>query len=221
MRLTVLDTDIKDVKIILSPTIFEDHRGTYREIWNILAFDPGAGVSELRGIGPQIWVSDDISTSHQNVLRGIHGDYKTWKLVSCLYGRLYLVVVDNRPDSPTYREYISLTLSDRNYLSVLIPPGCGNGHLVLSPVAVFHYKQSEWYDPAGQFTIPWDDRDLDIFWPLTTLPITSRRDESVSGRLMQKAMSENKIGRDDCMFGIPVIDKDNGKDNDNREGTRE
>jgi len=176
-NISVADTAIQGVKVITPLHVFEDHRGIYRETWNQFDYDTDP---DLRIPGKGVYfVADDISVSRRNVLRGIHGDYKTFKLVSCLYGAFFLVVVDWRPDSPTYRQYVKITLSDRNYLSVLIPPGCGNGHLVLSETAIFHYKQSEYYNRGGQFTIAWDDPALNICWPISTFPILSERDRVV------------------------------------------
>jgi len=207
MSMNVTETEIGGVRLITPPTVFEDHRGVYRELYNDKDYHPAVGHPSLRGAGPTngLWVADDISTSYKGTLRGIHGDYKTWKLVSCLYGRFYLVVVDNRNDSPTYGRYLGLTLSDRNYLSVLIPPGCGNGHYILSDVAIFHYKQSEYYDREGQFTIPWDDMGLDIFWPIEK-PITSERDESMSSKLKRRIRRKEVMdGRAEMLFGKPVV----------------
>jgi len=109
------------------------------------------------------------------VLRGIHGDDKTWKLVSCPWGRFYLVVVCMDQRSKFYKQWQAFTLSDTNRLQVLVPPNHGNGHLVLSEWAIFHYKQSQYYDRVNQFTLKWNDPELDIYWPIGT-PILSGRD---------------------------------------------
>jgi dTDP-4-dehydrorhamnose 3,5-epimerase len=123
------------------------------------------------------FIEDDISVSRRDVLRGIHGDAKTWKLVSCLHGSFYLAVVNCDEKSKAFGQWVSFTLSDRNRYQVLIPPHHGNGHVVLSDWAVFHYKQSEYYDPARQFTYRWDDPRLKIWWPIRS-PILSKRDEA-------------------------------------------
>ena len=108
-------------------------------------------------------------------MRGVHGDANTYKLISCLYGTIYLLVVDNRPWSPQYKEWISFTLSDKNRKQVLVPPGYGNGHLVMSKTAVFHYKWSEYYNREAQFTIKWNDPEYEFWWPVKH-PILSQRD---------------------------------------------
>lgn len=159
---------MEGVKVIEPPTIFEDHRGTYVEIFN-------AELYKQNGIDVT-FVQDDISVSSRHVLRGIHGDRETWKLVSCLYGKFYLVVVNWDETSEQYRQWESFTLSDGNRLQVLIPPKFGNGHVVLSEHAIFHYKQSTYYDRSGQFTLTWNDPNIGIWWPISA-PILSRRDQ--------------------------------------------
>lgn len=159
---------LDDVLIIKPPTIFEDFRGTYVETYNEKLYTE-AGINVK-------FVQDDISVSVRNVLRGIHGDDVTWKLVSCLYGEFYMVVVNWDKDSPQFGQWESFTLSDQNRLQVLIPPKFGNGHLTQSKLAIFHYKQSAYYNRARQFTILWNDPKLNIRWPAKN-PILSKRDE--------------------------------------------
>ena len=156
------------VRVLTPPTIFEDFRGSYVETYNERIYQE-AGVSVH-------FVQDDISTSSRHVLRGIHGDSHTWKLISCLYGSFYLVVVDCDTASPGFGKWESFTLSDRNRQQVLIPPMHGNAHLVLSELAIFHYKQSSYYDRSQQFTYAWNDPRLNIWWPVKN-PIVSQRDE--------------------------------------------
>jgi len=164
----VFATKLESVLLIKPPTVFEDFRGHYIETYNRNAYFT-AGI-------PIDFVQDDISISHRHVLRGIHGDTKTWKLVSCLQGSFYMVVVNNDPNSSQYREWVSFTLSDTNHLQVLVPPNFGNGHLVMSERTIFHYKQSTEYDRAGQFTLLWNDPTLKIWWPIQN-PIVSQRDQ--------------------------------------------
>ena len=108
-------------------------------------------------------------------MRGIHGDNKTWKLISCLYGEFYLVVVNNDKKSKNFKKHILIKVSDKNRLQVLVPPKHGNGHLVTSNEAIFHYKQTTEYDRKSQFTIKWNDKTLNINWPIKK-PILSKRD---------------------------------------------
>lgn len=163
-------TDLDGVLKIQPSTNFEDFRGSYVEIYNRHLF-------QRAGINID-FVQDDFSVSSRGVLRGIHGDNRTWKLVSCLWGRFYLVVVDARTESEHFGKWTSFNLSSTNRTQVLIPPGFGNGHLVLSDEAIFHYKQSTEYNRSEQFTILWNDPKFGIWWP-TTSPILSRRDSGL------------------------------------------
>lgn len=169
MKLNIVETDLRGVKLITPPTVFEDFRGHYVETYN-------EEIYKAAGIEVN-FKQDDVSVSRKNVLRGIHGNNETWKLVSCLYGAFYLVVVNNDPDSPQYLRWQGFTLSDVNRQQVLIPPKFGNGHLVVTEIAIFHYKQSTNYNRESQFTIKWNDPKLKIWWPLKNSLILSRRDE--------------------------------------------
>ncbi len=164
-------TRLEGVHLITPPTIFEDFRGSYIELYNDDLYRK-AGIDVT-------FVQEDISVSTRHVLRGVHGDAETWKLVSCLHGKFYLVVVNWDERSPQYRQWDAFVLSDQNRLQVLIPPRFGNGHLVLSESAIFHYKQSTYYNRAGQFTVLWNDPNLNIWWPVGD-PILSRRDAGLA-----------------------------------------
>jgi dTDP-4-dehydrorhamnose 3,5-epimerase len=159
-----------DSVLLIKPPVFEDFRGDFVETYNEKLYQE-AGIHAH-------FVQDDISVSTQHVLRGIHGDQETWKLVSCLYGRLYFVVVNWDESSPQYGQWESFTLSDVNRAQVLVPPKFGNGYLVMSEFAIFSYKQSTYYSRAGQFTILWNDPKLNIWWPVRT-PILTQRDEGI------------------------------------------
>lgn len=160
------------VLLVKPPTVFEDFRGSYVETYNEKLYTE-AGITIK-------FVQDDISTSRRNVLRGIHGDRETWKLISCLHGEFYLVVLNYDSESPQFGLWEGFTLSDRNRLQVLVPPKFGNGHAVLSESAIFHYKQSTSYNRATQFTVLWNDPRFKIRWPIEK-PILSNRDEGRDG----------------------------------------
>ena len=160
-------TKLEGVLLITPPTIFEDFRGSYVEIYNDQLYRQ-AGVNVN-------FIQDDISTSSKHVLRGIHGDSQTWKLISCLAGKFYLVVVNWDKTSSQYGQWEAFILSEDNRQQVLVPPKFGNGHLVLSEQAIFHYKQSTDYDRTSQFTLAWNDPKLKIWWPIKN-PILSQRD---------------------------------------------
>lgn len=170
--LQVEKTKLDGVLMITPATVFEDFRGCYIETYNKKMYHD-AGVA-------QKFIQDDISISTQHVLRGIHGDRKTWKLVSCLRGTFYLVVVNYDETSEQFGQWQGFTLSDSNHKQVLILPNFGNGHVVMSPEAIFHYKQTTYYDRAEQFTINWRDPRFNFWWPVKT-PITSIRDEGEHG----------------------------------------
>jgi dTDP-4-dehydrorhamnose 3,5-epimerase len=157
-----------DGVLLIKLDVFEDFRGQYVETYN-------EEFCRNNGIDVK-FVQDDISVSSRDVLRGIHGDAETWKLVSCLYGKFYLVVVNCDKESKDFGKWQGFTLSDVNRHQVLIPPRHGNGHVVLSEQAIFHYKQNTYYNPKGQFTYLWNDPQLKIWWPIKN-PILSQRDE--------------------------------------------
>lgn len=154
--------------LLIKPAVFEDFRGQYVETYNEELYSK-------QGINVK-FVQDDISVSSRHVLRGVHGDAETWKLVSCHFGKFYLVVVNGDRDSKEFGKWQSFVLSDANRHQVLIPPKHGNGHLVLSDLAIFHYKQNTYYNPKGQFTFLWNDPQLKMWWPIDN-PILSQRDQ--------------------------------------------
>ena len=164
----VLKTKLKGVLQIF-PNIFGDLRGQFVETYNEELY-------KKNGINVR-FVQDDISVSTKNVLRGIHGDNKTWKLLSCLYGKLYFVVVNCDENSKDFGKWQSFILSDVNRQQILVPPKYGNAYLVLSKKAIFSYKQSTYYDPKRQFSYKWNDSRFKIKWPIKN-PILSERDKS-------------------------------------------
>lgn len=146
---------------------FYDHRGYYWTNWQKKKF---------RTIN---YNHDKFSLSKRNVLRGIHGDKKTWKLVSCVYGKVYFVVIDFNKKSKSYLKYRSWILSQKNGLQILVPPYYGNGYLCLSKECLFHYKLSykgKYIDQRKQFSIKWNDPKIKIKWPIKR-PILSNRDK--------------------------------------------
>jgi dTDP-4-dehydrorhamnose 3,5-epimerase len=124
---------------------YEDYRGSYTETYN-------QDIYKHFGIN---FIQDDVSVSRRDVLRGLHGDDHTWKLISCPYGKIYFVILDCNIDSKTFGQQKSFILSGENALQVLCPSKFANGHLVISDEAVFSYKQSSEYDKNSQFTISW------------------------------------------------------------------
>lgn len=160
-------TKLDGVLLITPPMLSEDFRGTNTESYNRRIYNDNGIEHDF--------VLDSISTSRKHVLRGIHGDDCTTKLISILYGTAYFVVLNQMPDHPQYGQWQSFTLSDTNRLQVLVPPNYGNAHLVMSDNVVFSYKLTHYYDRERQFTIKWNDPKFNIWWPITN-PILSERD---------------------------------------------
>jgi dTDP-4-dehydrorhamnose 3,5-epimerase len=154
--------------LLIEPECFIDRRGYYIETYNEqLYYDNGIKIK---------FIQDDISVSKKNVLRGIHGDQNTWKLISCFYGEFYFVVVNCDQMSSDFGKWQTFVLSAENRRQVLVPPKYGNGHLALTDQIIFHYKQSTYYNRNGQFTYKWNDPKLNIIWPINN-PILSERDK--------------------------------------------
>ena len=155
----------------VTPSIASDARG---DIWTSFLKD------DVEALLPKslCFKHDKFSQSKHNVLRGIHGDSKSWKLVTCVYGEITQVVVDLRLGSPTYLKWQSYKINKAEQKMVLIPPGCGNAYYVSSEQAVYHYKlayEGEYIDAAEQFSVRWDDPSIGINWPVGD-PVLSERD---------------------------------------------
>ena len=123
---------------------------------------------------------DKFSLSKKNVLRGLHYDNKTWKLISCVYGKVFFVVVDCRKSSKNYLKFDSVVLDSKDNIQILVPPNFANGHLCLSKECVFHYKLSylgKYYDVKKQNVLKWNDKRVKINWPTNKNLIMSIRDK--------------------------------------------
>ena len=152
----------------------EDHRGTYEPLYVKDIYTES--IKEHTGDIVE-FMEDDFATSSKHVLRGIHGDDRTWKLVTCLYGSYYIVVVNCDPNSDKFGQWQNFTLSDTNKYQLLIPPFHGHAYVVMSDKAIFHYKQSCIYQGMNkQFTYKYDDSRFNIWWPIKN-PIVSERDD--------------------------------------------
>ena len=165
-----IPTEIPDV-LILEPRIFGDERGFFFESYNATRFH------ELTGFNGE-FVQDNHSRSAQGVLRGLHYQIRQpqGKLVRVVAGEVYDVAVDLRRSSPTFGQWIGVTLSAENKRQLWIPSGFAHGFYVVSEMAEFLYKTTDYYAPEHERTLRWNDPQLGIDWPITAAPILSSKD---------------------------------------------
>lgn len=136
---------------------FEDLRGFFVETYNKEKYH-AAGITVD-------FVEDDTSVSKKNVLRGMHGDDRTWKLITCSHGSVFFTAVYGKEGDPDFGVWESFELSDTNRRRILVPPYYASGYAVLSDKAIVNYKQSELFRPGGQFSFKWNDPRFGIKWP--------------------------------------------------------
>ena len=170
--MNLITTAIDDVKII-EPKVFGDERGYFLESWNQQTFDN-------LGLDLQ-FVQDNHSYSQQNILRGLHYQLEKpqGKLVRVTEGEVFDVAVDIRKSSPTFGQWVGVLLSSANHRMLWVPPGFAHGFYVTSETAHFFYKCTEYYAPECERSIQWDDKSLNINWPLVpdTPPLLSKKDQ--------------------------------------------
>lgn len=168
--MNVIETKLPGV-LVIEPDVFPDDRGHFLETWNSKRYK-NAGI-------PGTFVQDNVSFSKKGVLRGLHFQYPQpqGKLIQVLSGQVVDVAVDIRIGSPTFVQWISEIVSDTNHKQLYIPPGFAHGYCVLSETAVFSYKCTDFYNPAFENGIIWNDPDLNIDWS-TKKPILSVKDSN-------------------------------------------
>ncbi|WP_374536442.1 dTDP-4-dehydrorhamnose 3,5-epimerase [Chitinimonas taiwanensis] len=168
--MNVIDTAIAEVKII-EPKVFGDERGFFYESFNQARFEAAIGRSVS-------FVQDNHSRSAKGVLRGLHYQLQQaqGKLVRCTLGEVFDVAVDIRRSSPTFGQWVGVSLSAENKRQLWVPEGFAHGFLVVSEVAEFLYKTTDYYAPAHERAIRWDDAQLGIQWPLQSAPALSAKD---------------------------------------------
>lgn len=156
----VITTKVADV-LVIEPKVFGDERGFFFESFNQRTFNAATGTD-------QSFVQDNHSRSAKGVLRGLHYQVgqPQGKLVRVVRGAVFDVAVDIRPGSATFGEWFGLELSEHNNRQLWIPPGLAHGFLVLSDSADFLYKTTDYYSPAQERCIAWNDPVLAIDWPL-------------------------------------------------------
>lgn len=169
MNLIVNDTSLSGVKYLTTDR-FEDLRGEYGGVYDEALYFAN-GLTEK-------FVVDQVSFSYKNVLRGLHGDSKTTKLVQCLHGTVYSVVADCNPNSPDFGKWQAFILSDKNHKQLWVPPMYGLSYYAMTETVIFTYKLSRaLVPPEEQFTYRWDDAAFGIYWP-SEAPILSLRDKT-------------------------------------------
>ena len=163
-------TAIPDV-VLFQPRVFGDSRGFFFESFNQRAFDEATGTHHQ-------FVQDNHSRSAKGVLRGLHYQIQQpqGKLVRVVRGAVLDVAVDLRRSSPTFGRWVAEELSETNQNQLWVPPGFGHGFVVLSDVAEFLYKTTDYYAPTHERCIAWNDSMLAIDWKLDQPPVLSPKD---------------------------------------------
>ena len=156
----VSPTAIADV-LVIEPKVFGDERGFFLESFNQKAFNAAVG----RDVA---FVQDNHSRSRKGVLRGLHFQqtpHAQGKLVRVIQGSVFDVAVDIRRNSPTFGRWVGIELSAANHKQLWIPAGLAHGFLVTSDSADFLYKTTDYYEPASERALRWDDPAFGIAWP--------------------------------------------------------
>ena len=169
-KMKVIQTDVAGA-VIIEPKVFGDERGVFLETFQAERYKDLAGID-------LDFVQDNHSRSGKNVLRGLHFQ-KTkpqGKLVRVVRGEVFDVAVDIRKDSPTYGKWAGVYLSEENKRQFWVPPGLAHGFVVLSDVADFEYKCTDYYDPSDEGCLIWNDLTVGIEWPEGIEPILSAKD---------------------------------------------
>lgn len=166
----VVKTEIDGV-LLIKPKIFGDSRGFFVETWQKHRYEE-CGID----LG---FVQDNHSRSTKKILRGLHfqKEHPQGKLVMVSYGEVFDVAVDLRKNSPTYGKWTGAILTAENQHQLWLPPGMAHGFVVLSDIAHFHYKCTDFYHPNDEGSIRWNDPDIGIDWPIDFIPILSDKDE--------------------------------------------
>jgi dTDP-4-dehydrorhamnose 3,5-epimerase len=166
--MNAIGTNLKDAYVITNKK-FEDDRGFFMESFKLKEFEKIAGESNF--------VQDNHSKSSKGVLRGLHYqiEHPQGKLVRCISGAVYDVIVDLRKSSPTFGKWFGVKLSENN-LQLWVPPGFAHGFYTLTNFAEIQYKVTDYYSPEYDRTLIWNDVDLKIEWEVDGDPILSQKD---------------------------------------------
>ena len=157
-KITVTPCDIEGLYVI-EPTVFKDERGYFVETYN---------QNDMKEAGlDMVFVQDNQSMSTRGVLRGLHfqKQFPQGKLVRVVRGKVFDVAVDLRSDSKTYGKWFGVELSAENMKQFYIPEGFAHGFLVLSEIAEFCYKCTDFYHPGDEGGLAWNDPEIGVEWP--------------------------------------------------------
>jgi dTDP-4-dehydrorhamnose 3,5-epimerase len=177
----VIDTAIADIKII-EPRVFGDERGFFYESFNERAFGETLGVDVA-------FVQDNHSKSIKGVLRGLHYQIQQpqGKLVRVVAGEVFDVAVDIRKSSPTFGQHVAIRLSAENKRMLWVPVGFAHGFVVISDSAEFLYKTTDYYAPAFERSLLWNDPALQIDWPLAETGAPQLKAADINGKPLADA----------------------------------
>lgn len=163
--MNILDTPFKNL-IIFEPRVFSDERGWFMESFNQQMFEEAL---HARNLSVPIFVQDNHSLSHKGVVRGLHYQippHEQGKLVRVIQGRVWDVVVDIRPNSPTFSQWYGIELSANNHRQLWIPAGFAHGFIALEDNSQFLYKTTAYYAKDCERSLRWNDPELAITWPI-------------------------------------------------------
>ena len=148
---------------------FTDNRGFFLETYSKKKFKD---ISKLK------FIEDDISFSKKNVLRGFHGDFKTWKLITCIYGNIQIGTINNIKNDKNFKSSKSYILKSDQPSQILVPPGFGVAYLSLTKVAIVSYKQTQYYGENKQFSINYNSPCVKFKWKTKKIIVSNRDKKS-------------------------------------------
>jgi len=157
--------------IIVEPDVYQDDRGFFLETYHLRKYQD-AGI-------PLAFVQDNHSRSAYGTIRGLHAQrqHPQGKLIRAIEGEIFDVAVDIRRGSPTFLHWVVITLSAQNFRQCYVPAGFAHGFCVISPTAEIEYKCTDFYNPADELHVRWNDPQIDIQWPIDT-PTLSPKDRA-------------------------------------------
>jgi len=178
--MNIIKTNLPDV-LIIEPKVFEDERGFFFESFNKRDWLEATGLE-------CDFVQDNHSRSTKGVLRGLHYQLPPaaqGKLIRVLIGEIFDVAVDIRRNSPHFGKWVGHRLSAENKLQMWVPEGFAHGFLTLSDVAELHYKATDYYHPEAERGLLWDDKQINVKWPIEGEPFLSEKDKEANSFVME------------------------------------